>query len=99
VIPGINRLNLGNDRNTRVIVFVTNLQLAPTDTASVTRVKLVDSIGQNFDLGAEDVSLTSVANLRQVTFRLPDNLAPGFCSLQIKAHDQESNSGTITIRN
>jgi len=99
VIPGTNLLNLGTDRNTRVIVFVTNLQLAPTDTTSVTRVKLVDSMGQNFDLGAEDVRLTATGNLMQVTFRLPDNLAPGLCSVQIKAHDQESNSGTITIRN
>jgi hypothetical protein len=99
VIPAVNLLNPGTDRNTRVIVFVTNLQLAPGDLASVVRVNLVDNAGQSFDLGAEDVSLGSVPNLMQVTFRLPDNLAPGVCNVKIKAHDQESNNGTIRIRN
>jgi hypothetical protein len=99
VIPGVNLLNQGTDRNTRVIVFVTNLQLAPSDFASVVRVNLVDNLGQSFDVGAEDVRLLSVSNLMQVTFRLPDNLAPGVCNVKIKAHDQESNNGTIRIRN
>ena len=100
--PVINTVNLlfgqQTDRNTRVVVFVTNLQLAPDDAASVVRVNLVAGNGQSFDLGAEDVKLTPVSNLSQVTFRLPDNLAPGVCAIKIKAHDQESNQGNIRIQ-
>ena len=100
--PVINPVNLlfgqQTDRNTRVVVFVTNLQLAPGDAASILRVNLVAGNGQSFDLGAEDVKLTPVSNLSQVTFRLPDNLAPGVCSIKIKAHNQESNQGNIRIQ-
>jgi hypothetical protein len=77
---------------------VTNLQLAAGDAASVVRVNLVDGNGQSFDIGAEDVKLTPVSTLSQVTFRLPDNLAPGLCAIKIKAHDQESNQGNIRIQ-
>jgi hypothetical protein len=31
VIPGLNLLNQGMDQNTRVIAFLSNLQLAPND--------------------------------------------------------------------
>jgi hypothetical protein len=100
--PLINTVNLlfgqQTDRNTRVVVFVTNLQLAAGDAASVVRVNLVDGNGQSFDIGAEDVKLTPVSTLSQVTFRLPDNLAPGLCAIKIKAHDQESNQGNIRIQ-
>jgi len=42
--------------------------------------------------------MTPVSNLSQVTFRLPDNLAPGVCAIKIKAHNQESNQGNIRIQ-
>jgi len=100
--PVVNPLNLlfgqQTDRNTRVVVFVTNLQLAPNDVASVVKVNLVAGNGQIFDLEAQDVRMTPVSNLSQVTFRLPDNLAPGVCAIKIKAHNQESNQGNIRIQ-
>jgi large repetitive protein len=100
--PVVNPLNLlfgqGTDRNTRVVVFVTNLQLAPNDVASIVRVGLTASDGQVYDLGAEDVRMTPVSNLSQVTFRLPDNLASGVCATKIKARNQESNQGNIRIQ-
>jgi len=89
----------GLDRNTRVIVFVMNLQSAPGDLASSVRVNLVDVNGQSYDVGAEDVRVVPLFNFTQVTFRLPDNLAPGVCNIKIKAHDQESNAGILRIKN
>lgn len=89
----------GSDKNTRVVVFVMNLQLAQGDTASTVRVNLVDSNGQTYDVGAEDVRPAPIAGFSQVTFRLPDNLAPGTCNIKIKVHDQESNQGNIRIQN
>ncbi|HEX7332193.1 MAG TPA: FG-GAP-like repeat-containing protein [Pyrinomonadaceae bacterium] len=101
--PVINTVELlfpqGSDKNTRVVVFVMNLQLAPGDTASTVRVNLVGSNGQTYDLGAEDVRPAPIAGFSQVTFRLPDNLAPGTCNIKIKVHDQESNQGNIRIQN
>ena len=90
--------NSGPDKNTRVIVFVTNLQLAQGETASFVRVLLIDSSGQTHDVGAEDVRVVPGFNFTQVKFRLPDNLSPGVCNIKIRAHDQETNSGTIRIR-
>lgn len=99
VIPLIELLGQGADKNTRVLVFVANLQLAPNDLASTVRVNLVDSGGQTHDIGAEDISVVPGFNFRQIRFRLPDNLLPGACTIKISAHDQESNTGTIRIRN
>lgn len=99
VIATMDLLNSGLDRNTRVVVFVMNLQLAQGDVASSVRVNLVDSNGQSYDVGAEDVRVVPLLTFTQITFRLPDNLAPGVCSIEIQAHDQESNPGTIRIRN
>ena len=89
-------LNPGPDRNTRVEVFVSSLQLFPGEPASSVIVHLVDSNNQIFDVAAEDVR--PVATFVQVTFRLPNNLAVGTCTITIKAHAQVSNAGTIRIR-
>jgi len=99
VINAADLVNQGLDQNTRVIVFVENLQRAPGEVASTVRINLVDSNGQSYDVGAEDVSATPLFLFTQVTFRLPDNLAPGVCNVKIRAHDQESNPGTIRIKN
>jgi hypothetical protein len=92
-------LGQGADRNTRVLVFVTNLQLALIDVASTVRVNLVDSGGQTHDIGAEDVRVVPSFNFMQIKFRLPDNLPPGACTIKISAHDQESNTGIFRIGN
>jgi hypothetical protein len=47
------------DRNSRVTLFVTNLQLAPTDVASSVKVRLTDSNSQNYEVGAEEVRVRS----------------------------------------
>jgi len=97
VINANNLLNLGTDKNTRVIVFVGNLQLGQGETASAVVVNLVGSNDQNYDVPAEDVRPVS-AEFVQVTFRLPDTLATGTCTIRIKAHALVSNVGTIRIK-
>ena len=91
--------NQGTDHNTRVVIFVSNLQLAPEETSSSVVVNLTDSNHQGFDVTAEDVRIVPGFNFMQVTFRLPDTLAPGTCTIKIKVHGLESNSGTIRIKN
>jgi hypothetical protein len=92
-------LNFTLDQNTRLIVFVTNFQQAPGDPPSSVKVNLLDGNGQSYEVGAEDVRPVPLSNFMQVTFRLPDNLPAGACTIKIKAHDQESNSATTRIRN
>ena len=97
VISEGNLLNQGQDRNTRVIIFLTNLQLAQGELSSSVIVSLLDSKGQSYEIGAEAVQPIPYFNFTQVIFRLPDNLSPGTCTLKVKAHGQESNAGTIRI--
>jgi hypothetical protein len=91
-------LNAGADRNTRLILFVGNLQLAQNETASSVVVRLIDSANQVFEVPAEDVRPVPNQTFAQVTFRIPDNIASGSCVVTIKAHGQSSNSGMIRIR-
>ena len=91
-------LNAGGDRNTRLIFFAANLQLAQGETAASVIVNLVDSANHNFDIPAEDVRAVPNFSFTQVTFRLPDNVSSGTCAIKIKVHGQTSNSGTIRVR-
>ncbi|HEY5074184.1 MAG TPA: hypothetical protein VII34_05755, partial [Pyrinomonadaceae bacterium] len=89
-------LNLGSDRNTRVIIFVANLRLNPGETSASVVVNLIGS-NQSYDVPAEDVRLAPNTEFAQVTFRLPNTLAPGACTVTVKAHSQISNSAIIRI--
>ena len=98
VVNIANLLNPSADRNTRVILFVANLQLLPNEASSSVVVNLIDSNNQSYDISAEDVRPVPNLALKQVIFRLPNNLAPGLCTLTVKAHGQTSNPGKMTIR-
>ena len=99
VLSPFDLLHPGPDKNTRVTVIVANLQLAPEDVASSVKINLFDSSGQSHDVDAEDMRMLPLANFTQVTFRLPDNLRTGVCVIRVKGpHNQESNAGTIRIR-
>jgi hypothetical protein len=91
-------LNAGADRNTRVILFAGNLQLAQNETASSVVVRLIDNTNTVVEIPAEDVRAVPNHTFTQVTFRLPDNIASGSCLVTLKAHGQTSNSGAIKIR-
>jgi hypothetical protein len=87
-----------SDPNTRVILFVTNLKLAPGEVSSAVVVDLFDSSGVSFQVPAEDVRAVPAFDFTQVIFRLPDNLAPGECVVKVIAHGQVTNTGTIRIQ-
>lgn len=98
IVNAANLLYKGTDHNTRVVVFVNNLQLAQGETSSSVIVNLISSNNQPYDVAAEAVRLVPTYSFAQVVFRLPSNLSPGTYTLKVKAHGQESNSGTIRIR-
>ena len=97
VVNSSDLLNGVSDRNTRVIVFVRNLQLAQGETASSVLVNLVDANNQSFDVAAEIVRSVPNTDFVQVIFRLPTILAAGKCVVTVKAHGQLSNAGSIRI--
>jgi uncharacterized repeat protein (TIGR01451 family) len=99
--PVVNPNQLVNppvDRNTRVAVFVTNLQFAQGEPASAVVVNIIGSNGVNYDLPAEVVGSVPNTDFTQITFRLPDTLAPGTCTIRVKFHAQTSNAGTVRIK-
>jgi len=98
IVNSANLFNRGADRNTRVIVFMMNLQLTQGETNSSVVVNLVGSNGQVVDVSAEDVRFVPNSPFTQVTFRLPDSLLVGTWTIRIKANNQASNAGTLRIR-
>jgi photosystem II stability/assembly factor-like uncharacterized protein len=85
-----------SDPNTKVLVFLRNLQLSQGEPASVVEINLVSgSFTATF--AAEDVRALPNTDLTQVTFRLPNNLPAGICVVSVKVHGQSSNTGTILI--
>ena len=98
VVNAENAVSTGGDRNTRVILFVTNLQLAQGETASAVVVILVDANNQKYEVAAEQVRTVANFPFTEVIFRLPNNLPVGTCTVSVKAHGQTSNVGTIRIR-
>jgi hypothetical protein len=88
-------LNLGSDRNTRVIVFVVNL---PAIQSPSVIVNLVDSNNQTHDIPAEAVRPLAGTDLAQIIFRLPNDLPVGVCSVRVRALGQTTNAGVVRIR-
>jgi PKD repeat protein len=99
VLNPSNALNSASDKNTRVVFFVSNLQLPPGQTASSVVVTLTHQNNQTYDIAAQDLRTVPSQTFTQVTFRLPDNLPDGTCVLKVKANGQSSNIGTIRIKN
>jgi hypothetical protein len=91
-------INHGLDRNSRINIFVTDLELGPGEIASDVRVNLLDSQNQSFEVGAEAVRPIPGLNFTQVVFRLPDNVATGKCNLTVRWRGQVTNSGFVRIR-
>ena len=98
VVDNTNVFNSGVNRNTRVSIFLANFQLGPGESASSVVVSLIDSNNQNFESPAEAVRSLSDPTFAQVTFRLPDALTPGNCTVAVKARGMTSNMGVIKIK-
>jgi hypothetical protein len=98
IINSNDLLAIGVGQNTRVVIFVSNLQLLPGEQAAAVTINLVDSNSQSFSVPAEDVRPMETLGFAQVIFRLPDNLSPGVCTIRVLAHSQTSNTGTIRIK-
>ena len=98
VINPANVLKNPNDPNTRVVIFVLNLELYLGETPAAVTIDLTDANGGVHNVSAEDVRpIPNGFGFAQVTFRLPNNLAAGTCQVKVVAHNLTSNVGAIRI--
>jgi uncharacterized repeat protein (TIGR01451 family) len=88
--------NYGADKNTRVTIFASNVFLNPSEASSAVVVDLVDANNQSFDVPADDVRPVRDTDFAQITFRLPDTITTGQCTVKIKLHSLTS--GTAAFR-
>ena len=98
VINTSNLFNLPADPNTRILIFVANLQLAQGEPASAVTVNLIDSNNTAYNIAALDVESVPNQTFSQVTFRLPNTLAVGTCQIKVVVHSQTSNTAVIRIK-
>jgi hypothetical protein len=87
----------GFDRNTRVMLFVRNLELNPGENSSAVIVRLISSTSQVIEVFAEDFRPVPNTDLMQVVFRVPNNIAAGQCSVIVRSHGRFTSMGTIRI--
>ena len=87
----------GTDRNTRVMLFVRNLELNPGETSSAVIVRFVGSNNQIFNVQAENVQAVPNFDFTQVVVRLPNNLPAGTTTVVVAAHTRLSNTGTFQV--
>ena len=98
VVNTADLLNQGSDRNTRVVIVVSNLHLAQGEPSTSVVVNLIDSNSQSYDIPAEDVREIPNTIFTQIIFRLPNNLPVGASTVKVNAHSQLTNAGTLRIR-
>ncbi len=80
------------DQNSRVTIFVSNIA-----TSTPLTINLVDAQSQSFTVAAETMVELPGFDFDQVTFRLPDKLAPGACNVSVSASSGVSNSASFRV--
>ena len=98
--PLTNPSNFSSDGRTRVMFFVTNLDLAPNENSSDVVAQAHDGANNVFPLTVEFVGKVPGFDwLTQVVVRLPDNLPSGQAVfLSVTFHGQTSNQARIQLR-
>ena len=81
-----------SDQNNRITIFVSNIVSATPVT-----INLVDAQNQSFTVGVEKISELPNLDFLQVTFRLPNNLAPGTCNVSVTANNGVSNTASFRV--
>ena len=97
VINSNNFISPASDRNTRVVVYVEDLQLQSGAPPSALTINLVDGSNQTFNVQAQDCNQNTNNPLTQITFRLPNTLAVGTCKVKIVTQNQTSNTATFRV--
>lgn len=93
-------VNLGSDQRTRIMLFVTNLELRTGETPSAITVRALDSRGQTYDLPVEEVvKLANLNWLSSLIVRLPDDATiNGDLAISIGIRGAVSNTALVAIK-
>jgi hypothetical protein len=94
-----NDLNLSSDHRTRLMFFVRNLDLTPSENMSAITMRAEDAQLNQFPLTLEFVGKMVGFDFTQVVVRLPDNLPTGqtlFVSVTLRS--QTSNKARFRMR-
>jgi hypothetical protein len=97
VINSSNLFTKPNDKNSRIVIFAKNLQLALPDAFNVVRIKIIDGNSQLYEVSAEDVRPVPNVEFTQIVFRLPDTVSIGRCSIAVSVNGLISNQSQIQI--
>jgi dipeptidyl aminopeptidase/acylaminoacyl peptidase len=88
--------NLSSDQRTRILLFLTNTDLAALKTVTV---QFTDAQGSQVTIPPESTGMVpGQTQIMQLTVRLPDNLAPGDASLSLEVNGARTNSAYVRIR-
>jgi len=99
VINTANPFTLGaTDRNTHVLVFVRNFKLTSGESPDVVTITLTDANNQTHHIVADNVFSAPGFDFSQVRFKLPASLVPGPCNIEVRAHGQVTDLGTMRIK-
>jgi hypothetical protein len=95
----MNTLNFSTDHHTRVLLLTGNLELLPSEDASVISAEAVDAQGAIYPLSVEYAGKVPDYNwLSAVVVRLPDNQAlNGEVSLRLSLHGVISNAAVLQL--
>lgn len=98
-LPVVARINFSNDRRTRVMLFGTNMDLLPGETASAMTARARDSQSKIYALTVESVTkVPGLDPLTQVIVKLPDALAQaGEVFVSVILHAQTSNEVLVNV--
>jgi len=98
--PLIDPFNLSTDRQTRITLFATNLDLLPDDTSSAVIAVAEDSLMNVYPLTVESVGkVPGLDWFSQIVVKLPSNLPSGQdVRVSITLHAQTSNKARIRIK-
>lgn len=98
-LPVVSRLNLSNDRRTRLALFGINIDLMPGENASAVTARARDSKLRSYSLNVEFVGkVPMLDSLTQIVLRLPDALAQaGDVWISVTLRGQTSNEVLFNV--
>jgi endonuclease/exonuclease/phosphatase family metal-dependent hydrolase len=93
-------VNMSSDQRTRIVLFATNLELLPGETASAITARATDTRGQSYDLPVEQArKFANLSWLWSLTVRLPDDSTiNGDLTINVSLRGATSNTGLVAIK-
>lgn len=97
--PLVNNNYVGNDKRTRIKLFLVDLDVFSGETLSIVTAQAIDQSQVPHSLPVEDLrKVPGVPWLSQLTVRLPGDLLSGELKVSVTLRGKTSNSGTFRVQ-